>query len=138
MKVKRGQEKLLKKQYWKVNKEDKENVICFFSERMEVNIMIELKDLLEEGEVIVEYHLCNEYWSRNCITEKGSTDCSGALEMTLHRILEAGGTENDVYRIMGAKIPTEEELKDLEEFNEFVWIDLGYVLHGLIDMWEEK
>ena len=55
--------------------------------------MIELKDLLEEGEVIVEYHLNNEYWSRNCITEKGSTDCSGALEMTLHRILEAGGTE---------------------------------------------
>ena len=80
----------------------------------------------------------NEYWSRNCITEKGSTDCSGALEMTLHRILEAGGTENDVYRIMGAKIPTDEELKDLEEFDEFVWIDLGYVLPGLIDMWEEK
>ena len=47
MKAKRGQEKLLKKQYWKVNKEDKENVICFFSGRMEVNIMIELKDLLE-------------------------------------------------------------------------------------------
>ena len=104
----------------------------------EVNTMIELKDLLEEGEVIVEYHLHNEYWSRNCITEKGSTDCSGALEMTLHRILEAGGTENDVYRIMGAKIPTDEELKDLEEFDEFVWIDLGYVLPGLIDMWEEK
>ena len=36
--------------------------------------MIELKDLLEEGEVIVEYHLHNEYWSRNCITEKESTD----------------------------------------------------------------
>ena len=99
--------------------------------------MIELKNLLEEGEVIVEYHLHNEYWSRKCITEKGSTDCSGALEMTLHRILEAGGTENDVYRIMGAKIPTEEELKDLEEFDEFVWIDLGYVLPGLIDVWEE-
>ena len=100
--------------------------------------MIELKDLLEDGEVIVKYHLHNEYWSRNCITEKGSTDCSGALEMTLHRILEAGGTEKDVYRIMGAKIPTDEELKDLEEFDEFVWIDLGYVLPGLIDLWEES
>ena len=111
---------------------------AFLVERMEVNTMIELKDLLEEGEVIVEYHLHNEYWSRNCITEKGSTDCSGALEMTLHRILEAGGTETDVYRIMGAKIPTDEELKELEEFDEFVWIDLGYVLPGLIDMWEEK
>lgn len=100
--------------------------------------MIELKDLLEEGEVIVEYHLCHEYWSRNCITEKGNDDISGALEMTLHRILESGGTEKDVYRIMGSKIPTEEELKELEEFDEFSWIDLGYVLPGLIDMWAEK
>ena len=74
--------------------------------------MIELKDLLEEDEVIVEFHLCNEYWSRNAITVKGRDDISGALEMTLHRILEAGGSENDVMRIMGAKIPTEEELKE--------------------------
>ena len=81
--------------------------------------MIELKDLLEEGEVIVEYHLHNEYWSRNCITEKGNTDISGALEETLHRILEAGGTEDDVKRIMGAEIPTEDELKELE--------DMGYL-----------
>ena len=100
--------------------------------------MIELKDLLEEGEVIAEYHLHNEYWSRNCITEKGNTDISGALEMTLHRILESGGTEEDVKRIMGAEVPSEEELKELEIFNEFIWIDLGYVLPGLIDMWEER
>ena len=52
--------------------------------------------------------------------------------MTLHRILEAGGTEKDVYRIMGAKIPTDEERAELEEF---VDIDLEYVLPGLIDMW---
>ena len=100
--------------------------------------MIELKDLLEEGEVIVEYHLHNEYWSRNCITEKGSADISSALEMTLHRILESGGTEEDVKRIMGAEVPSEEELKELEISNEFIWIDLGYVLPGLIDIWEER
>lgn len=100
--------------------------------------MIELKDLLEDEEVIVQYHLCNEYWLRNAITVKGSDDISGALEMTLHRILEAGGTENDVKRIMGAKIPTEDELKELEEFDEFSWIDLGYVLPVLIDLWEES
>lgn len=97
--------------------------------------MIELENLLEDGEVIVRYHLHNEYWSRNCIIEKGSDDISGALEMTLHRILEAGGTEKDVYRIMGAKIPTDEERAELEEFDEFVDIDLEYVLPGLIDMW---
>lgn len=28
--------------------------------------MIELKDLLEEDEVIVEFHLCNEYWIKKC------------------------------------------------------------------------
>lgn len=98
--------------------------------------MTELENLfLEDGEVIVRYHLHNEYCTRNCIMEKDSDDISGALEMTLHRILEAGGTEKDVCRIMGAKIPTDEERAELEEFNEFVDIDLEYVLPGLIDMW---
>lgn len=100
--------------------------------------MIELTDLLEENETIVAFHLYNEYWSRNAITVKGSDDISGALEMTLHRILEAGGTENDVMRIMGAKIPTEDELEELEELDEFIWIDLGYVLPSLIDLWKES
>ncbi len=99
--------------------------------------MIELKNLLEEDEIVARYHLHNEYYLRNCIIEKGSTDISGALEMTLHRILEANGTEEDVYRIMGAKIPTEDEMRELEEFDEFIWIDLGYVLLGLIDLFEE-
>lgn len=99
--------------------------------------MIELKDLLEEDEAIVEFHMCHEYWIRNAITQKGSTDILGALEMTLHRILEAGGSENDMQTIMGAKIPIEEERKELEEFDEYIEIDLGYVLPGLIDMWKE-
>ena len=99
--------------------------------------MIELKDLLEEDEAIVEFHMCHEYWTRNAITQKGNTDISVALEETLHRILEADGTEDDVLRIMGAKIPTEEEWKGLEEFDEYIEIDLGYILPGLIDMWEE-
>lgn len=99
--------------------------------------MIELKDLLEEDEAIVEFHMCHEYWTRNAITQKESTDILGALEITLHRILEAGGSENDVQTIMGAKIPIEEERKELEEFDEYIEIDLGYVLPGLIDMWKE-
>ena len=100
--------------------------------------MLRLEDLLADDEKVVKFHLHNEYFTREAIVREGSTDISGALEETLHRILEAGGTENDVYRIMGAKIPTDEELKDLEEFDEFVWIDLGYVLPGLIDLWEES
>lgn len=99
--------------------------------------MLRLEDLLADDEKVVRFHLHNECCTRNAIFRNGSTDISGALEMTLHRILEAGGTEKDVYRIMGAEIPTDEELKDLEEFDEFIWIDLGYVLPGLVDMWEE-
>ena len=113
-----------------------------FIENMKENskksCMPDLKDLLQDGEALVKYHLHNEYISRNAITEKGSTDISASLEMTLHRILESGGTENNVYEIMGAKIPTEEEIKELEEFDEYTEIDLGYVLPGLIDMWKES
>lgn len=101
--------------------------------------MIELKDLLQDSEVIIDYHITTDGWySRNAIITKGSDDISSALEDTLHRILEAGGTENDVYRIMGAEIPTESELEELEEFDEFFWIDLGYVIPGLIDYWKES
>ena len=78
-----------------------------------------------------------EYVTRNAITEKGNADISRALEETLYRILQNEGTDDDVYRIMGAKIPTREERKELEEFDEYTGIDLGYVLPGLIDMWEE-
>lgn len=99
--------------------------------------MIMLKDLLEKNEAIVNFHLHNEYWIRNAITQKGCDDISGALEMTLHRILEAGGTAEDIKRIMGAENPTEEEMEELEKYDEYISIDLGYVLPGLIDMWEE-
>lgn len=43
--------------------------------------MIELKDLLEENETLVTFHLCNEYWSRNAITVKGSDDICTNVEI---------------------------------------------------------
>ena len=61
----------------------------------------------------------------------------GALEDTLHRII-ASGNEDELYSIMGAFIPTNEEMEELEEFDEYVSIDLGYVLGGLITVWEEN
>lgn len=101
--------------------------------------MIELQNLLQKNEIIITYHITADGWfSRNAIARKGSSDVAGALEETLHRILEAGGTEEDVKRIMGAEIPTDEEIKDLEEYNDYIDIDLGYILPGLIDTWEEK
>lgn len=100
--------------------------------------MVDLKDLLEKDERIVNYHITIDGWySRSAIITKGS-DIASALEDTLHRILEVGGTEDDVYRIMGAVIPTEEKLREIVSCNEFIWIDLGYAIPGLIDYWQEN
>lgn len=116
--------------------EEKDKVIILVGGKRK---MIELRDLLEEDEVLVTYHITTDGWySRNAIIRQGSDDISAALEDTLHRILEAGGTENDVMRIMGAKIPTENELKELKKYNEYISIDLGYVIPGLIDYWKEE
>lgn len=90
-----------------------------------------LKDLLQDGEIIATYGLTGSYSSYNCIIEEGSDDISGALEDTLHRIIESGN-EDELYSIMGAFIPSDEEMDELEEFDEYVSIDLGYILGGLI------
>ena len=99
---------------------------------------MKLVNLLNTNEIIAKYHLHNEYCVREAIMVKGRTDISSCLEETLHRILENGGTEEDVYKIMGAYIPSESELQELDEFGEYLNIDLGYILPGLIDVWEEQ
>ena len=72
--------------------------------------MINLEDLVEENEVIAKYHVTFDgLATRECIINKDSDDISGALEDTLHRILDNGGNEDDVWRILGAKIPEEVE-----------------------------
>ena len=96
-----------------------------------------LKELLQDGEVIATYGLTGSYSSYNCIIEEGSDDISGALEDTLHRIIESGN-EDELYSIMGAFIPTEEEMDELEEFNEYISIDLSYILGGLITVWNTE
>ena len=93
-----------------------------------------LKELLQDGEVIATYGLSGSYSSYNCIISEDSDDISGALEDTLHRIIESGN-EDEAYSIMGAFIPSDEETQELEEFDEYVSIDLSYVLGGLITVW---
>lgn len=56
-------------------------------------------------------------------------DIVGALEDTLHRILEHGDDSDvDVRAILGAYIPTPNQLQD----NEFTYLDLCYVIPGLL------
>lgn len=97
-----------------------------------------ISDLINEGEHLVKFHLINEYVVRYAIEEDESDDILASLELTLHRILESGGTTETVMEMLGAIIPTDQDRKELEEFNEYVPLDLGYVLPGLIDFWESK
>lgn len=96
---------------------------------------MDLRSLLEEGEIIAEYIHAASYGVYQCITTPGNTDIGGALEDTLHRILENGGTEEDVREIMGAVIPTEESLEELEEAT---YLDLGYLIPGPLLSFTEK
>lgn len=91
-----------------------------------------LKGLLNDEEKILSYNFTGDYLWRECIISNESDDIARALEDTLHRILDNGGTKDDVCEIMGAIIPSESEMKELEEFNEYISIDLGYVIPGLI------
>lgn len=97
-----------------------------------------LKDLVSDGEVLAEYAISGSYVPYHCIIKRGSTDIAGALEDTLHRILDADGSKEDVFEILGAKIPSEEEWRELQEFDEFIEIDLGYVIPGLIMFFHEE
>lgn len=96
-----------------------------------------LNDLVSDGEVFAKYAISDSYIPYYCIVRSGSTDIASALEDTLHRILDAGGSKEDVFEILGAKIPNEEEWRELQEFDEFIVIDLGYVIPGLIMSFHE-
>jgi hypothetical protein len=61
-----------------------------------------------------------------------SDDCSEIFEYTLHRMIEEGFTPEEIFSNSGMYIPTPEELQELEEFEEYTNVDLGYVLGGLI------
>lgn len=58
------------------------------------------------GEKIEEFaSTADAYNKYHCIVQEKNDDIDAALEDTLGRILDAGGTEEDVYRILGAEIP---------------------------------
>ncbi len=93
---------------------------------------LNLSDLLHEDEYLAEYATTGSYSTYHCIMEKGSTHIALALENTLHRIMDLGGDSDDIYRIMGAYIPAEEERVESAEGDGFIEIDLGYVLPGYL------
>lgn len=104
----------------------------------ELNLREELINLLNEikGEDDKVYvfsttsDYCNHYFIGN------DDDISASLEYTLRTLIE-NGYEDEVYACLGAYIPTDDEMEEFEEFDEYVSIDLGYVIGGLIDYVEE-
>lgn len=96
------------------------------------NWKLNLSDLIAEDECLAEYATTGSCTIHHCIIEKGSTDIALALENTLHRILDASGSSDDIYRIMGAYIPAEEERAESAEDEGFIEIDLGYALPGYL------
>ena len=62
-------------------------------------------------------------------------DISGAIENTLHELLDSGATPEDVYRIMG--LVQESELSpETKEADSYLSIDLGYCIDGNIVSYE--
>ena len=62
-------------------------------------------------------------------------DVSGAIENTLHELLDSGATPEDVYRIMG--LVKESELSpETKEAGSYLPIDLGYCIDGNIVSYE--
>ena len=72
------------------------------------NIPIELQLLRLgsdiDGTAIARYSIEGDYWPRYCIMDAlddvDTMDISGAIEETLHSILDNGGTQDDVRRII--------------------------------------
>lgn len=99
--------------------------------------MLELKDLIKyDDDTIANYHLIGEMYMNQCIVEKGSDDISHALEDTLTRIIEAGGTEEDIFGIMGAR-PIEEVGEDVLD-GYYTFTDREYIIVEPIDYWKEE
>ena len=80
-----------------------------------------LENILKEGEHIAEYKVRSIPY--HCISS--GQDIITALNDTLKRILEAGGNELDVFRIMGAKIT---EVPNIKETSEKIPLINGYFL----------
>lgn len=87
------------------------------------------ESMLYDDEEIFYYLIEGNYWPYKCIVEKGKEFTADNLEDTLHRILDLGGTDEDVKSIMGAE--KRECISGIPN-DEIFDIDLGYAIPGLL------
>ena len=80
-----------------------------------------LSGLLTEGENVAMYVLEGEYVCRYCIESDFSNDIGGALEETLHRLLQYDFSPEEIYEITG-----------MSQEEGTISIDLGYSMPSLL------
>jgi len=89
------------------------------------------------GDTVVKFTTTTQMSYNFCICEYGIVDdIANDLEHTLNMLIDAKKSDMEIYSILGAFIPTEEEMEEMEEFGEYYNIDLGYCINGLITSWE--
>ena len=98
-----------------------------------------LKEIKKENEAIVNFGSTQNYYNTyqllydtDLVTDLERADIGAIIEYTLHRMLDSGFSSEEINYNSNMYIPSVEELQDLEKFEEFTHIDLGYILGGLI------
>lgn len=90
----------------------------------------DIQSLVDDNEIIARYHLTNDYASYFCIINKGKVDLTlNAIEDSMHRLLDAGATPDDLRTQMG--LVSDDDVPD-ELKEDSIPIDLGYSLPGPI------
>ena len=97
----------------------------------EKNKEITLEDILGEDEKVASLVLEGFYYPVHFICDKNAderSDLGGYIEYTLHRLIEEGADESDIYRIMGA-----EKCEDCND-ESLISIDLGYYIPSILSV----
>lgn len=102
--------------------------ICLRSEKK-----IEMiSKLLSDGEQINKFIMSSDYYREHFyISTPEQTDILSAIEDTLHRMIEAGWSDDDIASVLDAHKDVFEDTEYTEDTDETITpIDLGYSLIG--------
>lgn len=102
--------------------------ICLRSEKK-----IEMiSKLLSDGEQINKFIMSSDYYREHFyVSTPEQTDILSAIEDTLHRMIEAGWSDDDIVFVLDAHKDVFEDTEDAEDTDETITpIDLGYSLIG--------
>ena len=97
-----------------------------------------LQEIKKENEKIAifttaeSYNSYNALYDADLVSNLEYADFGAILEYTLHRMKEEGFTDDEINYNSNMYIPTEEEMEELTEYNEYSDVDLGYIVGGLI------